>query len=135
MAGRKKGKGLTVIQLNMQNIRVGEYPNLRIAAESTQIKLSNIHSVITGRTATAGGYKWRYANRVTPQKEFKAWGSDYVVKATIIRFHLASKCRYTETAKKFNVSAAFVRSLIIDHWQSIRSLEAITREETTAIAA
>jgi hypothetical protein len=52
-----------VIQMDLDGNEIAKYEKMNDAAKATGINVGNIGNVCQGRSKTAGGYRWRYADK------------------------------------------------------------------------
>lgn len=51
-----------ICQLALDGIVINQFPSIKDAAVNTSIGSRTINNCLTGRSFTAGGYKWKYVN-------------------------------------------------------------------------
>ena len=77
-----------VIQLTPDGKNVAKFSNLSEALKKTGVK--NINRCCTGHRKTAGGYMWKYGNRLLPKIPVNS--SNKVKKMEIVRNISLKKC-------------------------------------------
>lgn len=64
-----KSIGKKIKQYTQENIFIKEYETVTLAAKETDIGRRNIQNVLSGKTKTAGGFIWRYAEKLPPKDQ------------------------------------------------------------------
>jgi hypothetical protein len=59
---KKKNRGGTVVQSNLNVYKLMEYTNAVLASEFTGVGITGIYKVCNNQRYSAGGYKWKYKN-------------------------------------------------------------------------